>query len=159
MTENSKNSLEEPRQMKFESQGWVDKFAVAGRGLNVALTQEKSFVGHFVAAAGVIIGGFALDIEKTEWMVVVLCMMAGLSTELLNTSIERVSKAITQETNPYIRDALDIASASVLIITIGAIVLGSMVFLPKIGRLIFGPSDAVNQASLVPLIFLGRRPR
>jgi diacylglycerol kinase (ATP) len=135
-----KDGLEKPRQMKFESPGWVEKFAVATRGLNVAMCQEKSFLGHFLATALVIVAGFVLGISKTEWLIVVLSMMAGLSTELLNTSIERLAKAITLETNPHIRDALDIASGAVLIITIGATVLGSLVFLPRIGRLIFGPS-------------------
>jgi diacylglycerol kinase (ATP) len=140
MTDKPTDQLEEPRKLKFESLDWVDKFAVAGRGLNVAMTQEKSFLGHFLATAVVIVAGFVLGITKTEWLIVVLCIMSGLSTELLNTAIERLAKAITQETNPHIRDALDIASAAVLIISLGAVVLGSMVFLPKIGRLIFGPS-------------------
>ena len=140
MTEKPSDQLEEPRELKFGAPGWVEKFAVAGRGLNVAMSQEKSFVAHFVVTAVVIVAGFALGISKSEWCIIVLCMMAGLSTELLNTAIERLAKAITRETNPHIRDALDIASGAVLIITIGAVVLGSMVFLPKIGRLIFGPA-------------------
>lgn len=140
MTDKPTDQLEEPREMKLPSLNWVEKFAVAGRGINVAMTQEKSFFGHFLAAAVVIVLGFVLGMTAIEWCIVVLSMMAGLSTELLNTAIERLAKAITRETNPYIRDALDIASSAVLIITIGAIVLGSIVFLPKIGRLIFGPS-------------------
>jgi len=140
MKDKPSDKLEEPRQLKFESLNWVEKFGVAARGLNVAMSQEKSFLGHFLAAALVIVVGFVLGISKTEWLIVVLSMMAGLSTELLNTAIERLAKAITRETDPNIRDALDIASGAVLIITIGAVVLGSMVFLPRIGRLIFGPS-------------------
>ncbi len=140
MKDKPTNELEEPRRMKFESPGWVEKFGVAARGLNVAMSQEKSFLGHFLVTALVIVAGFVLGISKTEWLVIVLCMMGGLSTELLNTAIERLAKAITLETNPHIRDALDIASGAVLIITLGAVVLGSMVFLPRIGRLIFGPS-------------------
>lgn len=140
MTDKPTDQLEEPRELGFGSPGWVEKFGVAARGINVAISQEKSFLGHFLAAGVVIAAGFALGMSSLEWCIVVLSMMAGLSTELLNTAIERLAKAITRETNPYIRDALDIASAAVLIITIGAFVLGSVVFMPKIGRLIFGPS-------------------
>jgi diacylglycerol kinase len=140
MTDKQTDQLEEPRLLKLESPNWGEKFAVASRGLNVAMSQEKSFVGHFLAAAVVIVLGFALGMSPMEWCIVVLSMMAGLSSELLNTAIERLAKAITRENNPHIRDALDIASAAVLIITIGAAVLGAIVFLPKIGRLIFGPS-------------------
>jgi diacylglycerol kinase len=140
MKDSSMKSSDENHEHSFRLFGWKEKFAVAGRGINVAMSQEKSFLGHFTVAGVVIVGGFVLGISKIEWFVVVLCMMGGLSTELLNTAIERLAKAITTETNPHIRDALDIASGAVLIITLGAVVLGTMVFAPKIGRLIFGPS-------------------
>ncbi|MCG8450189.1 MAG: diacylglycerol kinase family protein [Pirellulales bacterium] len=107
--------------------GWVKKFTVAARGLYVAVSQEKSFIPHFAITAAVVVIGFALGISRIEWCIVVLCVMAGLGMELLNTAIERLAQAITREFHPDIRDALDIASAAVLIISIGAAVLGVLV--------------------------------
>ena len=107
--------------------GWVEKFAVAGRGVHNAFTKEASFVAHFVVTAIVLVVGFALGISRIEWCLVVLCVMAGLGTELLNTAIERLAKAITQKEDPHIRDALDIASGAVLVISIGATVLAVLV--------------------------------
>lgn len=141
MTDKRTDQLEEPRLLKLESPNWGEKFAVAVRGVSVAITQEKSFLGHFLAAAVAIVAGFVLKIDKTEWCLVVLCMMAGLSTELLNSAIERLAKVITRENNPLIRDALDIASGAVFIITVGAFVLGLVVFAPKVGAIIFGPAS------------------
>ena len=106
---------------------WKNKFAVAGRGIRIAVTQELSFIGHFAVTALALVLGFALGLSRWEWCLVVLCVMAGLSTELLNTSIERLAKAITKEENPHIRDALDIASGAVLVISMGAIVLAVLV--------------------------------
>ena len=107
-----------------ENPTWKQKFVVAGRGLLVAVTEENSFLAHFAITAGVIVAGVLLGLEKWEWCVIVLCVMAGLSTELLNTAIERLAKVITREYHPEIRNALDIASAAVLIISIGAAILG-----------------------------------
>lgn len=116
---------------------WYDKFAVAFRGMWIAISQEKSFIGHFGIAAGVIVAGALLGISKMEWCVVVLCMMAGLSVELLNTSVERLAKVVTREYNPHVRDALDIASGAVMIITIGASVLGTVILGGALWRVVF----------------------
>ena len=107
--------------------GWAQKFAVAGRGIYVAVSQEKSFIAHFGITAIVLVVGFALGISRIEWCIVTLAIMAGLSCELLNTAIERLSKAITLEYNNHIRDSLDIASGAVTIISIGAATLGVLV--------------------------------
>jgi len=127
MGEDSTNTENESGEQRRDPPGWAEKFSVAGRGLFVAMSQEKSFVGHFVVTAAVLAAGLALGISRLEWCIIVLCMMAGLSTELLNTAIERLSLAVTQEFNPHIRDALDIASGAVLIISLGASALGALV--------------------------------
>ena len=110
---------------------WARKFAVAGRGLYVAVTQEKSFIIHFLVTGAdlflQIVVGLTLGISRVEWCLVTLAVMAGLGSELLNTAIERLSLAITREYNPHIRDALDIASSAVLVVSIGAAILGVLV--------------------------------
>lgn len=124
MTEDSQEKQEPVVDRQTENPTWKQKFVVAGRGLWVAVSEENSFIAHFAITAGVIVAGALLGLEKWEWCVIVLCVMAGLSTELLNTAIERLAKVITREYHPEIRNALDIASAAVLIISIGAAILG-----------------------------------
>lgn len=116
---------------------WSKRFAVAFRGMRVAFTQEKSFIGHFGIAAAVIVAGYFLGISKMEWCIVVLCMMTGLSTELLNTAVERLSKVVTREYHPDIRDTLDIASGAVMIITLGATVLAAIILGGALWRVAF----------------------
>ena len=137
MTDSTDNSPRPEGEFQVGEPSWYQKFAVAGRGLRVAISEEKSFIGHFGVAAGVIIAGLLLGITKLEWCVVVLCMMAGLSTELLNTAVERLAKVITREYHPEIRNALDIASGAVLIITIGASTLGVLVIGGALWRVFF----------------------
>ena len=107
--------------------GWIKKFAVAGRGIYVAVSQEKSFIAHFGISAMVLVLGLALSISRIEWCIVTLAIMAGLSAELLNTAIERLALAVTREFHPDVRDSLDIASGAVTIISIGAAILGLLV--------------------------------
>ena len=127
MTDQSDKHFEAHDEPRIENPTWARKFAVAFRGLWVAITEENSFVVHFLVTGAVLIAGLVLGLQKWEWCVVVLCVMAGLSTELLNTAIERIAKVITREYHPEVRNALDIASSAVLIISIGAAVLGLVV--------------------------------
>ena len=121
------NHSKSPTDSESRSPTWVEKFSVAGRGVYIAFTQEKSFIIHFLVTAAVIVAGLVLGFSRLDWCVVTLCIMAGLSSELLNTAIERLSLAITEEFNPHIRDALDIASGAVFIISLGALVLATLV--------------------------------
>ena len=127
MTDDSGSAPDERRIRSGKSPTWAEKFAVAWRGVRIAFTGEVSFVAHFVITGIVLVVGVALGISRLEWCLVVLCIMAGLSSELLNTSIEHIARATTQEYDPHIRDALDIASAAVLIISIGAAILAVLV--------------------------------
>ena len=74
-----------------------------------------------------VVTGLLLGVTRIEWCIITLAVMAGLSAELLNTAIERLSHAITREYNESIRDSLDIASGAVTITSIGATVLGVLV--------------------------------
>ncbi|QDU54515.1 diacylglycerol kinase family protein [Aeoliella mucimassa] len=108
---------------------WTSKFACAFRGLRAATWREDSFHVHLPAA--VVVCGVAvwLGISKTEWLALVLCITMVLTAELMNTAIEHLSRAITQEEHPEIRDALDVASGAVLVASLGAGVIGVIILI------------------------------
>lgn len=127
MTDKSNQGWPNNSDDPFRLTTWRQKFAVAGRGIRVAIGEEKSFIFHFIVSGLVILAGFVLGIMRWEWCIIVVAIMAGLSTELLNTAIERLSKAITEDYNPHVRDSLDIASGAVSVIAFGAVVLAFLV--------------------------------
>ena len=65
------------------------------------------------------------------------CATATVVTaEMFNTSIEHLARAITRETHPEIRDALDVASAAVLAAATGSAIVGFLiVIIPLVERL------------------------
>ena len=75
----------------------------------------------------VVLAGAVLGISRIEWCLVILCIAAVLSAELFNTSIERLAKTINQETSKDIRDALDMASGAVLVVSLAAAGVGIVV--------------------------------
>jgi diacylglycerol kinase len=77
----------------------------------------------------VVVAGVVWNLDAWEWGIVGLCMIVVLVAELFNTALEELAKAVEPAFNPHIRDALDVASAAVLVAALGAVALGALVFL------------------------------
>jgi diacylglycerol kinase len=65
-------------------------------------------------------------------MIVFLCIAAVLSSELLNTAVERICDRITKDRDPLIGNAKDLAASSVLIISAITLIIGAIIFTPYI---------------------------
>jgi len=112
---------------------WSRKFRSAFRGFRVGIRGQSSFCAHFVMTALVFVFGIVLGVSPLEWCVLLLCIGIVLSAELFNTALEKCAKAITSDFDDHIRDALDIASAAVLMASIFAALVGAAIFLFRIG--------------------------
>ena len=80
--------------------------------------------------------GFIFTINTTEWLFVIGCCMLVLSLELLNTAIENICNLLSKDFNPFIKIIKDTAAAAVLVTAIGSVIIGAVIFLPKIINLI-----------------------
>jgi diacylglycerol kinase len=89
---------------------------------------QSSFAVHLFAALAVIVAGLVLQVERLEWCLLLLCVTAVLVAELFNTSLELISQVITRDFDERLRDALDIASGAVLLVALGAVGVGVLVF-------------------------------
>lgn len=115
-----------------QPESWVRKFRHAGRGIAHAFRYQKSFWVHLPVAVGVIIGATLHGVSQIEWAVLILCIAIVLAAELFNSAIEYLSQAITVDEDDNIRNALDVASAAVLVASIGALIVGSLLLLTKL---------------------------
>ncbi len=119
-----------------ERQSLARKFGCALRGLKQGILSESNFIVHFMAAAVAVAVGVALRIERIEWCLITLCIAAVLAAEMFNTALERLAKAITRETNPHIAEGLNISSAAVLMASLGAVGVGAVVFVHRLGMVL-----------------------
>jgi diacylglycerol kinase (ATP) len=85
---------------------------------------------HFVVAVLVIALGWALRISSPEWLAVILAIVLVISAEAINTAIELMVDLVSPQWQPLARDIKDVAAAAVLISSIGAAVIGWLVFVP-----------------------------
>lgn len=115
-----------------DQSSWIKKFRCAFRGIKLGVRGQSSFFVHFFFAAAVVAAAVALNVTITEWCILVGAIAAVLTTEMVNTSLEILAKAIDDRHNPLLRDALDIASAAVLVASIGAATIGAIIFLNRL---------------------------
>jgi diacylglycerol kinase len=117
-----------PRRYEHDK-SWRQKFAGAFRGLQRGVRGESSFSVHFFATAAVLAVALIAGVEHFDWCLLVLCIGGVLSAEMFNSALERMGRALEEKHNAELGEALDVASAAVLIAaltaaTVGLIVLG-----------------------------------
>lgn len=115
---------------------WLGKFGDAFRGLFRAVATQSSFAAHLPAAAVAVACGAWLGLGPVEWCLATIAIGAVLAAEVFNSSIEMLARALDRGPDERIRDALDMASAGVLVTVGMAIVVGLVLFVPRIAALL-----------------------
>ena len=110
----------------------VNSFGYALRGIAVALRTEQNLQIHLIAVVVVTIAGIMLDVSATEWMVLVICFGMLISAELFNTAIEKLVDEVSPEHNSRAGLVKDVAAGGVLVLAIAAIIIGGIIFIPKL---------------------------
>ena len=114
------------------SRTWSRKFADAFRGLARAVRTQSSFAVHLGVAGAVVAAGALFRVSAVEWCLLSFAIGLVLMAEIFNTAIESLARAPGSRRHPRFRDALDMASAAVLLAAITAAVIGVIVFGPRI---------------------------
>jgi diacylglycerol kinase len=115
---------------------WIHRFRDAFRGMKQGVRGQSSFFVHFFAAAAVVAAGVVLGVSWKEWCLLLMCIAGVLSAEMFNSALESMAKAITGQTDPHLGDSLDIGSAAVLVASLGAAAVGTIIFARRLGGLL-----------------------
>ncbi|MCY7540506.1 diacylglycerol kinase family protein [Bacillus pumilus] len=107
-------------------------FYYAFRGIWRTFLNERNFRFHTVAAIIVVICGFWFHIEPFEWMIVLLLCGGMFALELVNTGIEHTVDLMTEERHPLAEKAKDAAAGAVCVYAAISVMIGLIIFLPKI---------------------------
>lgn len=103
-------------------------FAYAAAGIVHCLT-ERNFRVHLCAVC--FVSWFALkfyELSRAEWAVLLLTFAVVLSTEAVNTSIERLCDRVSKERSELICRSKDCAAGAVLILAVFAVIIGAVLF-------------------------------
>lgn len=104
----------------------------AWRGIGILIRTSHNAWGHIFFGLLAVYLGFLLDISKVEWVLIILAIGLVIITEAFNTAIEIDINLTSPDYHPYARDTKDVAAGAVLLMVMIAVVVGMIIFLPKI---------------------------
>ncbi|MDR2919972.1 MAG: diacylglycerol kinase family protein [Tannerella sp.] len=107
-------------------------FGYALHGIHRMIIREQNAKVHTLVACCVIVAGFYFRLSAFEWIAIVISISSVLAAEIFNTSIETLSDKVSPEYNKSIKQVKDFAAGGVLIIAIAAVIIGLIIFVPKI---------------------------
>ena len=117
---------------KFSISTLVKSFGHAFNGLIILFKEEYNARIHLLAAIAVVIAGFIFEISTTEWIVIIFAIGFVLAMEAINSSIEGLADFVSPEKHEMIKKIKDLSAAGVLISALTALIIGLIVFLPKV---------------------------
>ena len=115
----------------------IKSFSFAIAGLVTMFKEEPNAKIHLASAIVAIGLGWYLDVSIYEWIFIAIAIALVMGAELFNTSIECLSDAVTEEQNIHIKKVKDLAAGGVLVCAVTAMIIGLLVFLPKLLDKIF----------------------
>jgi len=104
----------------------------AWRGLGILVRTTHNFWLQIFFGILAVILGFMLNISTTEWLFLVFAIGLVMITEIINTAFEIDIDLTSPEFHPYARDTKDVAAGAVLLAVILSVIVGLIIFLPKI---------------------------
>ena len=119
-------------QKPFSFSGRVRSFRYALRGIvGMIATQHNTWV-HGAVMMAVIAAGILCALSAGEWCIIVLTVAAVWTAEALNTALEYLCDAVSPQLNPLVEKAKDVAAGAVLMSALGAVLVGMLIFGPRL---------------------------
>lgn len=123
-----KNKNEEPFSFKKRK----ESFRYAFKGFVWLFRFEHNARIHLFCLIIAIIAGFFFQISKVEWSLLFIVSGFVLSAEAFNSAIEFLADEVSLEKRDKIGKSKDLAATGVLIAAFIAVIVGLIIFLPKI---------------------------
>jgi diacylglycerol kinase (ATP) len=130
-----------PYTSPFTIMGRLRSFKHAAMGIWLVLRSQHNAWLHAVATVlSLVLAGvlhvMSRPLSLGEWADLVLAIVLVWVAETFNTGLEVMADGLVRERHPVIKIAKDVAAAAVLMAAIGAVVVGAILFIPRIVLLI-----------------------
>lgn len=111
-------------------------FGAAFAGMANLLRTQRNFRIHILLGALAVALAAWLRLALSEWAILVLAVALVLVSEGLNTALEAVVDLVSPERRTLARRAKDLSATAVLLAAIAALVVGALLFLPRLWELL-----------------------
>ena len=107
-------------------------FRYAFAGIRYLLWTQRNAKIHIALGLAAVALGILLRIERGEWLALVLVIALVLVTEGVNTAVEAAVDLASPGYHPLAKIAKDVAAGTVLLAAITSVIVGLIVFLPRL---------------------------
>jgi diacylglycerol kinase len=107
-------------------------FQYAFAGIWYTLKTQRNAQIHVGITSLVIVMGLLLKVTLLEWATLALTTGFVIATEMLNTAIEAAMDHATTDFHPQVKIVKDVAAGAVLVAAITAVVVGALIFGPRL---------------------------
>ena len=110
----------------------INSFKNAFNGMVVSFKQERNMKIHISIMFLVILLGIIFKIKMIEWIICIICFALVIAGELFNTAVDLTVDLAMPEFNKKAKMAKDISAGAVLVLAIVSVIIGLIIFVPKI---------------------------
>lgn len=137
---------QEGSQYSFEEQGidqywknrqFLSSLDFAWSGIRTAIREERNMKKHLLAALAISLLGLVLGLSTLEWLFLFSAVFGVMALELFNSAIENVVDLVCGKTfSSFAKNAKDMAAGAVLLWSMYAVLVGLLIFVPKLWALL-----------------------
>lgn len=105
-------------------------FHYALKGVIYVLQNEQNFRIQLIIAGVVVV--LMVVFSLPEWQIIILIMLIGavLILEIMNTIFEKIADMLQPKIHYYVAIIKDLMAAAVLLTSLGAVIIGLIIFIP-----------------------------
>ena len=130
------NSLENREDTYKVSKNVLISFKYAFSGIYYVLRTSRNFRIQLIFAFTSLFMGFLLQINKSNYLILIATIMSVLILEILNTSIESIiDLVVKKEFSALAKISKDTSAGAVLLASINSVIIALYVFIPRIKQL------------------------
>lgn len=114
------------------SRSRLQSFRHAFSGLWYVLRTQRNAWIHAAITITIIILGFWLGLDRYDWTLITIAICFVWLAEIINTALEAITDLASPEQHPLARVGKDVGAGAVLLASLTAIILGLLIFLPRL---------------------------
>ena len=111
---------------------FIKSVTYAVEGLSLVLREHPNFWIHLILAFIALVTAKVLSFTSLEFAVLAVTIMMVIMAEIANTAVEELSDLVTVRWSKHAKVAKDISAGMVLVVSVGAVVVGLLLFVPKL---------------------------
>lgn len=129
---------ENKQESKWKNRDVISSLEFALTGIFTAIKEERNMRNHALSAILVVLAGFVFQVSVVEWLFLLLSIFLVITLEIINSAIENVvDLASDYHFSMLAKNAKDMAAGAVLMMSFFAVLVGLIIFIPKIWAIIF----------------------